>query len=114
MDVYLLRADLRPGIRDTAFAEALAGYLDALAGDGRIESWRLLRRKLGLGTGQEFLVLIEVVGLAQLDDAFAAVSAREDPLEGLHHGVNSLVTGFEAALYRDFPDPHRVRGAERF
>ena len=31
-----------------------------------------------------------------------------------HHGVNSLVTNFRAALYRDFPDPQRVIGEERF
>lgn len=114
MDVYLLRADLRPGVRDTDFADALRTHLDALVADGRLDSWRLLRRKLGLGAGQELLVLIEVRGLAQLDEAFTVVSERADPVEGFHHGVNSLVTGFEAALYRDFPDPHRHRGAERF
>ncbi len=35
--------------------------------DGRIESWRLLRRKLGLGGTHEFKVLIETRDLAQLD-----------------------------------------------
>jgi len=28
--------------------------------------------------------------------------------------VNSRVVGFAAALYRDFPDPQRVHGQERF
>ena len=37
-----------------------------------------------------------------------------EPVEGVHHGVNSLVTNFQAALFRDFPDPHRVYGAARF
>lgn len=114
MDVYELRVDLRPGVRDTDFVTALERYLGGLVTDGRIESWRLLRRKLGFGTGQEFKVLVEVRDLAQLDDAFRVVSARSDPVEGEHHGVNSLVVNFEAALYRDFPDPHRQTGAERF
>ncbi len=114
MDVYEISVDLAPGVRDTEFAVALDGYLGHLAAERRIESWRLLRRKLGLGAGGEFKVLIETRDLAQLDDAFAAVSARTDPIESAHHGVNALVTNFRAALYRDFPEPHRVRGEERF
>ncbi len=114
MDVYELSVDLRSGVRDTEFVTALDAYLGALVNDGRIERWRLLRRKLGFGAGQEFKVLIETKDLAQLDEAFRAVSSREDPLEEHHHGVNSLVVNFEAALYRDFPDPHRTVGEERF
>jgi hypothetical protein len=33
-------------------------------------------------------------------------------IEGKH--VNSLVQNVRFALYRDFPDPQRQRGAERF
>ena len=82
--------------------------------DGRIEHWRLLRSKLGLGAVREFKVLIETRDLAQLDDAFTVVSTRADPVEEYHEGVNSLVTNFQAALWRDFPDPQRVTGQERF
>lgn len=114
VDVYEISVDLRPGVRDTEFTDALERYLGRLAADGAIESWRLLRRKLGLGTGGEFKVLIDTRDLAQLDAAFTAVAARAEPVEGLHHGVNALVTNFAAALYRDFPDAHRVRGEERF
>jgi hypothetical protein len=59
-------------------------------------------------------VLIETRDLAQLDSAFTVVSTRDDPVECLHHGVNSLVTDFRAALWRDFPDAQRVTGRERF
>lgn len=114
MDVYELSVDLRSGVRDLDFVAALEAYLGALQRDGNIESWRLLRRKLGLGSGSEFKVLIETRDLAQLDAAFQLVSARHDPIEQAHHGVNSLVTNFQASLYRDFPDPQRVRGQERF
>lgn len=114
MDVYEIEVDLAPGVRDTDFVGALERYLGSLAAEGRIEGWRLLRRKLGLGAGREFKVLVEARDLAQLDEAFQAVSTRSDPIEGLHHGVNQLVVGFRASLYRDFPDPHRRTGEERF
>lgn len=114
MDVYEIQVDLKPGVRDTELVAALDAYLGDLRADGRIESWRLLRRKLGLGAGGEFKVLIETRDLAQLDEAFRAVSSRTEPVEAAHHGVNSLVVNFQAGLYRDFPDPHRETGAERF
>jgi len=114
VDVYEISVDLRPGVRDTDFVAAVDGYLGMLRRDGRIESWRLLRRKLGLGGTHEFKVLIETRDLAQLDAAFDAVARRDEPVEGAHVGVNSLVTNFRAALYRDFPDPQRQYGAERF
>lgn len=114
MDVYEISVDLKPGVGDLDFCDAVGRYLGALAADGKIETWRLLRRKLGLGSGGEFKLLIETRDLAQLDAAFTAVSTRSDPVEGFHHGVNSLVTNFSASLYRDFPDAHRVHGQERF
>jgi hypothetical protein len=114
VDVYELSVDLRAGVRDLDFVAALDAYLGALQREGRIESWRLLRRKLGFGSGTEFKVLIETRDLAQLDTAFQLVSTRQDPIEGAHHGVNSLVTNFQASLFRDFPDAQRVRGDERF
>jgi Family of unknown function (DUF6614) len=114
VDVYELSVDLAPGVRDLEFVAALDRYLAALQADGRIEHWRLLRSKLGLGARSEFKVLIETRDLAQLDAAFAVVSTRADPIEEFHHGVNSLVTNFHAALWRDFPDPQRVTGQERF
>ena len=114
MDVYEISVDLRAGVRDLDFAAATEAYLEVLRRDGRIASWRLLRRKLGLGEGAEFKVLIETRDLAQLDAAFTAVSTRREPIESVHHAVNSSVVNFKAALYRDFPDPQRNRGEERF
>jgi hypothetical protein len=114
VDVYELSVDLRPGVRDLEFTEALDQYLGRLQADGLIEGWRLLRSKLGLGASSEFKVLIETRDLAQLDTAFTAVSTRDEPIEGLHHGVNSLVVNFRAGLWRDFPDAQRVTGRERF
>lgn len=115
MDIYQIWVDLAPGVRDHQFVEAMGGYMGALKAEGKIESWRLLRAKLGLAGGLgEFQVIIETRDLAQLDAAFQQVSTRAEPVESRHHAVNSLVTNFRAALYRDFPDQQRVRGQEKF
>jgi hypothetical protein len=116
VDIYDIWCDLAPGQRDLDLADAVHGYLGALQADGLIVGYRLSRRKLGLGVAGlgEFHIAIETTDLAQLDRAFRAVSTRAEPVEGFHHAVNSRVVNFQAALYRDFPDPHRRTGEERF
>jgi hypothetical protein len=75
-----------------------------------------MRRKLGLAPPalRDFHLMIELEGLQQLDQAFAEVASRSDPVENLHFSVNSLVCDAFFALYRDFPDAVRRRGEERF
>ena len=94
MDIYHVYCDTKPGIADTAFVAAIDRYMTHLRDGGKIHAWRLTR--------------------AQLDLAFQHVASRAEPVEGHHHGVNSLVTNATFALYRDFPDPVRQTGAERF
>jgi hypothetical protein len=116
MDLFLNWFDLKPGVSDVAFCEAVAAYLGPLQQRGEIAGWRLTRRKLAFGPAElgEFFVVIEVEGLAQLDRAFATVSTRAGAIEGLHAAVNQKVSNLRAALYRDFPDAQRVRGEEKF
>jgi hypothetical protein len=116
VDVYTIWFDLKPGVQDVAFADALATYLNALKADGRIESWRLLRRKLGLGPRElgEWQASIETRDLTQLDQAFKAAATRAGETERQHFDVNRHATNVTFALMRDFPDPFRVRGEERF
>lgn len=116
MDIYHGWCNLKPGVGDMDFADAFARYMDHLKSTGKIASWRLTRRKLGLGPSQlgDFHFMIEVEGLAQLDEAFSLVASRAGETEGVHHGVNSLVKDIQFALYRDFPDPMRKRGEEKF
>ena len=116
MDIYHVWCDLKPEISDLAFSEKVAAYMGHLREQGLIEGWRLTRRKLGLGAPGlgEFHLMIEVKDLAQLDAAFQRVASRAEPAEGFHFGVNSLVRNATFALYRDFPDPVRQRGQERF
>ena len=116
MDQYHVWCNLRPGISDVGFADAVQGYLGRLQADGFISGFRLSRRKLGFGPPQlgEFHLVVEVQDLAQLDTAFRTVSQRAGAIEGLHAAVNRSVCDFTAALYRDFPDAHRTRGQEQF
>ena len=63
---------------ERAFAKALPAFLDHMKSDGRIESWRMMRCKLGLRPDdvREFHIMIETRDLAQLDTAFRAAAAR--------------------------------------
>jgi hypothetical protein len=116
MNVYQIWCNLKPGVRDLEFVENLTRYLDSLRADGRLESFRVLRAKLGLVPSalREFQIQLEFRDLAQLDTAFNQVATRSDPIESLHFAVNSKVQDVMFALYRDFPDPVRVRGEEKF
>jgi hypothetical protein len=116
MDIYHAWCDLKPGVRDVEFCEKLGKYMGHLREQGLIEGWRLTRRKLGLGLPElgEFHITMEVKNLGQLEAAFQRVGERREPVEGFHFGVNSLVRNARFALYRDFPDPFRHEGEERF
>src|SRR3954453_3262131 len=72
MDIYNAWFDLKPGVSDTEFSDRLAAYMDTLKNDGRMQGWRLMRRKLGLSAAPvgEFHVMMEFSGMAQLDQAF--------------------------------------------
>jgi hypothetical protein len=116
MDHYHIWCGLKDGVKDTDFSDAAHAYFAHLKTEGLIAGYRITRRKLGLGPPQlpEWNLIIETESLAQLDQAFSTVSSRADPVEGFHHAVNSLVDTVFFALYRDFPDPGRKRGEERF
>ncbi|MBX3111079.1 MAG: hypothetical protein KF857_03645 [Fimbriimonadaceae bacterium] len=110
MDCYEIWVDLAPGVKDLEFVDALRAYLGAFQADGRLESFRIRRRKLGFGPEGlgEFCITIEFKDLAQLDTAFNQAATRSGVVEQLHAQVYSRVRNFKSALYRDFPDPVRA------
>ena len=116
MDVYHIWFNLKDGVRDAEFADAARAYLDHLKAGGMIATYRITRRKLGLGHPNlpEWHITLDFENMAQMDRAFDRVSSRADPAESFHHAVNSKVRDIFFALYRDFPDPQRVRGEEKF
>ena len=116
MDHYHIWCNLKPGVSDVAFAESVDRYLGELRRAERIAGFRVARRKLGLGPAHlgEFHITVEVRDLAQLESAFREVSTRSGIVETLHAAVNQAARDLTFALYRDFPDPHRQRGHEKF
>ena len=106
MDVYQIWFELKPGTKEETFAEAVTLFLDHLEAERKIETWRMLRCKLGLRPDAlpEFVILVETEDLAQLDKAFAATAAREGLVDDLHFSANAMVQNVKFALYRDWPD----------
>lgn len=109
MDYYHIWFNLRDTHKDLEFVDALNTYMEHIKANGGLEDYHLTRRKLGFGPNVlgEFHLTIETRDLAQLDHAFGHVAARTGKLEQLHAGVYRMVADFQAALYRDFPDPQR-------
>jgi hypothetical protein len=116
VDVLNVYCDLKEGVRDTDFSDAVTTLLSSLRDEGRVRAFRVTRRKLGLGppTIPEWHISIDFDNLAQLDRAFSLMASRSEPIETLHQAVNSRACNLIIALYRDFPDPGRVRGQEKF
>ena len=48
------------------------------------------------------------------DDFELPICAFGGSFESIHAAVNQRICDLRSALYRDFPDPHRVRGREKF
>jgi hypothetical protein len=86
-------------------------YLGYLKARGLVESFRIRRRKFGFSPTDmpEFNISIEFKDLAQLDSAFGRVAIRDPEIEQLHAEVYSRVKNGRFALFRDFPDPVRMR-----
>ncbi len=116
LDLLYIPCREQAWISITSDAISFTPTSNVLEAEDRIAGHRLMRRKLGLGPSElgEFHVEIFVEDLAQLDRAFSEVSRRDGPIESLHHAVNRHAVHVQFALYRDFPDAHRVRGHERF
>lgn len=111
MNYYDMWVNIKDSRKDLEFAEAVRAYLDYLKGQGMIAGWTLKRRKFGFGPESlgEFNITVWAENLAQLDAAFSHVATRSGEVERLHIPVYAAVTDFKSALWRDFPDPERVR-----
>ncbi|KPQ06724.1 MAG: hypothetical protein HLUCCA12_08950 [Rhodobacteraceae bacterium HLUCCA12] len=110
MNLYHCMIELKSDARALAFASALDGWMSLLRDEGRINGWRLLRRKLNLaGAGcADFLLEIEVTDLAQLDSAFRFLGRGDDDAAQRYDQMRQHVATVEIGLYRPFPDPERA------
>ena len=116
MDIYHIWCDLKHGQRDTEFVDHLNAYFDYLKREAALVNYRVMRKKLGLAPAEllEFHIMLEFENLTALDATFNHVANRKDPVESFHHAVNGRVSNVKFALYRDFPDPVRASGEEKF
>lgn len=110
MNLYHCMIDLRTDARALVFAHALDLWLSLLQREGRIRSWRLLRRKLNLGGDDcaDFLLEIEVDDLAQLDAAFRYLGRGDEDATRLYEQMRQHIARVDYGLYRPYPDPERV------
>mgnify|MGYP000026068434 CR=1 FL=1 len=110
MNLYHCSIDLKDDAKALAFANAIDQWMGYLKDRGTIRSWRLLRRKLGLAADscRDFLLELEVDDLAQLDQAFRALEAKDEEVERLYNSVTALIAQSDIGLYRPFPDPERA------
>jgi hypothetical protein len=107
MNLYHCMIELRQDAKALAFAAACEGWMSRLQTRGYICEWRLLRRKMGLASGPhtDFLLEIEVEGLAQLDATFAALAQGDDEDERRYSLLHQMIGRVEIGLYRPYPDP---------
>jgi hypothetical protein len=107
-DIYHIWADKKKGISDIDFAKNMRKFLQHLVDEGKMNSFRVTRCKLGFRSIQdlpEWHMMMEFDNMAQLDKAFERVVPRKGELEKEHISFNKFVEdNIQHALYRDWPD----------
>ena len=107
-DIYHIWADKKKGISDIDFANNMRKFLQHLVNEGKMNSFRITRMKLGFRSIQdlpEWHMMMEFDNMAQLEKAFNRVVPRKGQLEKEHISFNKFVEdNIQHALYRDWPD----------
>ena len=107
-DIYHIWCNPKEGVDAKEFADKIHIFLDELVKAGKLESFRIMRMKLGFRSMDlpDFHIMMETRNMQQLDDAMSMVGRRTGELEGHHVAMNTLVDmgSIQHALYRDFPD----------
>ena len=107
-DIYHIWADKKKSISDIDFANNMRKFLQHLVDEGKMNSFRITRMKLGFRSIQdlpEWHMMMEFDNMAQLEKAFDRVVPRKGQLEKEHISFNKFVEdNIQHALYRDWPD----------
>jgi hypothetical protein len=108
MDIYHIWADKEESISDKEWVANMRSFLDHLVNEGKMESYRITRCKMGFRSIQdlpEWHIMMEFNNMAQMDEAFNRVAPLEGELEVKHKSFNQFVSGnIQHALFRDWPD----------
>ncbi len=109
MNLYHCMIELKSDAKALAFAASAEQWMGELQARGLIGTWRLLRRKLGLASGQhsDFLLEIEVEDMAALEAAFRAAGRFSEGDTRHYELMHGMIAHAEVGLYRVFPDPER-------
>jgi hypothetical protein len=106
MDIYHIWADKEGDISDSDWVNNMKLFLDQLVVEGKMESYRITRCKMGFRSMDvpEWHIMMEFQNMAQLDSAFDRVAPLEGELEHKHRSFNQFVSGtIQHALFRDWP-----------
>ena len=107
MDIYHIWADKDGDITDLEFVNNMKAFLEHLKSEGKMESYRITRCKMGFRSMDipEWHIMMEFLNMAQMDSAFERVAPLEGELETKHRSFNQFVAdNIQHALYRDWPD----------
>ena len=107
MDIYHIWADKEGDISDSDWVNNMKLFLDQLVVEGKMESYRITRCKMGFRSMDvpEWHIMMEFQNMAQLDSAFDRVAPLEGELEHKHRSFNQFVSGtIQHALFRDWPN----------
>jgi hypothetical protein len=98
--------DLKQDAKALTFSIAVDAWMAHLKEAGKINHWRMLRRKLNLASENhsDFLLEIEDCDLAQLDLAFRESGRQDEDVARLHRAVHDLIGQSSVGLYRSYPD----------
>jgi hypothetical protein len=107
-DIYHIWCNPKEGVDAVDFAKKIHLFLDELVKADKLQSFRVMRMKLGFRSMDlpDFHIMMETRNMQQLDDAMSLVGRRTGELEGHHVAMNQLVDihTIQHALYRDYPD----------
>ena len=109
MNLYHCMIDLKQNAKALTFSIAVDAWMSHLKDSGKINHWRMMRRKLNLASEKHsgFLLEIEVNDLAQMDLAFRESGKQDEDVAHLHRAVHDLIGNSSIGLYRSYPDPER-------
>ena len=95
MDIYHIWADKEGDISDEHWVFNMRGCLDHLVSEGRMESYRITRCKMGFRSMEipEWHIMMEFKDMAQMDSAFKRVAPLDGELEAKHKSFNQFVKG---------------------
>ncbi|MDD7972544.1 DUF6614 family protein [Roseinatronobacter alkalisoli] len=110
MNQYICMIDLKPNAHPLAFARAAEQWFNRLIAAGKIAGWSLQRRKLrlaGPGFG-DFMLVVQVVDLSQLDLAFGHLAEGHHDVARDYEQMHGMVERVDVGLYRPYPDAVQV------